>query len=157
MLNKKLCRNIIKFYREKTGTSMGKLSKASGVSKSTISCIESGRNQNPGFITIITLLNAMGIKTGFYGDITDCDVMEREEFVKIVSSVGINKLISAIENEIETERFKFWMYEDEVYILDKLESKLINWYKLHHIGRCLYYNMKHHEVIEMFQAIKDEI
>lgn len=157
-MNKNVCSQMIKFYREKSGKSMGELSKETGIAKSTISCIESGRNQKPGFITIVTLLNSMGIKTGFYGgEITDGDVMKREKFAELVSIAGEDKIISAIENNVETERFKFWMHGDEVYILDKLDGQLINWYKLYHIGRCLYYNMKHHEVIEMLQAIKDEI
>lgn len=156
-MNKNVCSKIIKYYREKSGKSMGKLSKDSGVAKSTMSFIESGRIQNPGFITIVTLLNSMGIKTGFYGEITGGEVMEREKFAELVSIAGEDKIISAIENNVETERFKFWMHNDEVYILDKLDGHFINWYKLHHIGRCLYYNMKHHEVIEMLDAIRTEI
>lgn len=156
-MNKNVCSRIIKFYREKSGKSMGKLSKESGIAKSTISCIESGRNQNPGFITMVTLLNTMGIETGFYGEITYGDVMEREKFSELVSIAGSDKIISAIENNVETERFKFWSHNDEVYILDKLDGNLISWYNLHHIGRCLYYNMKQHEVIAMLEEIRTEI
>lgn len=68
--------------------------------------------------------------------------MEREDFVKLMyEMVDMDKLFDIFDGYLtQTTDFVFLRNEDDVSIIYKeldSEPKIINWYKLTHVGRCL--------------------
>lgn len=68
--------------------------------------------------------------------------MEREDFVKLMyERVDMETLFDVFSNSLsQTEDFVFVEDGGEVSIIYKemdSEPKIINWYKLTHVGRCL--------------------
>ena len=67
--------------------------------------------------------------------------IDREIFTNIFTSIfsndNISKILDIIYSGYESEKYKCWIYDDEVYLLNKETGMFINWYKLDHIGRCL--------------------
>lgn len=68
--------------------------------------------------------------------------MERDDFVKLMyERVDMETLFDVFSNSLsQTEDFVFVEEGGEVSIIYKemdSESKIINWYKLTHVGRCL--------------------
>ena len=68
--------------------------------------------------------------------------MEREDFVKLMyERVDMETLFDVFSNSLsQTEDFVFIENDGEVSIIYKdmdSEPKIINWYKLTHVGRCL--------------------
>lgn len=68
--------------------------------------------------------------------------MEREDFVKLMyERVDMETLFDIFSNSLsQTEDFVFVEDGGEVSIIYKdmdSEPKIINWYKLTHVGRCL--------------------
>lgn len=68
--------------------------------------------------------------------------MEREDFVKLMyERVDMETLFDVFSNSLsQTEDFVFVEVDGEVSIIYKemdSEPKIINWYKLTHVGRCL--------------------
>lgn len=68
--------------------------------------------------------------------------MEREDFVKLMyERVDMETLFDVFSNSLsQTEDFVFVEDSGEVSIIYKdmdSEPKIINWYKLTHVGRCL--------------------
>ena len=55
----------LKYQRWKSALSLRQLEKASGVSRNTISLIESGRTPDPGVGTVERIAEALGVKPGW--------------------------------------------------------------------------------------------
>lgn len=87
--------------------------------------------------------------------------IDREIFRKIISNLidDIENFYDVIEYGYEGDRFKAWYYEEEVYILDKGNFIILNWYKLTHIGRCLTcnYNMTVKETYKFIRSFRNEV
>ncbi len=69
--------------------------------------------------------------------------MSREDFIEIWTSVAsyINRERLLDNVPFENERFKSWIYDNEVWFLDKATGEFISWYKINHIGRALCYHL----------------
>lgn len=88
-------------------------------------------------------------------------MITRDEFRKVWSETirNTDRVLDLIEQGYEGYRFKMWYYDSEAYILNKKEGILINWYKISHIGRCLFisHDISLEKLIEMFNELIDEL
>lgn len=94
--------------------------------------------------------------------------IEREEFVTAFCSVLDSENDSVITNTdiydiitegYEGDTYKCWLYDDEVYILNKDTGDLVNWYKIGHIGRCLTSTLGSNssDYVKFFVGLADEM
>lgn len=86
--------------------------------------------------------------------------MERDDFVKLMyERVDMETLFDVFSNSLsQTEDFVFVEDGGEVSIIYKemdSESKIINWYKLTHVGRCL--NLWGFKNVEKLENILDDL
>lgn len=86
--------------------------------------------------------------------------MEREDFVKLMyDRVDMETLFDVFSNSLsQTEDFVFVEDGGEVSIIYKemdSEPKIINWYKLTHVGRCL--NLWGFKNVEELENILDDL
>lgn len=86
--------------------------------------------------------------------------MEREDFVKLMyERVDMETLFDVFSNSLsQTEDFVFIENDGEVSIIYKdmdSEPKIINWYKLTHVGRCL--NLWGFKNVEELENILDDL
>jgi hypothetical protein len=86
--------------------------------------------------------------------------MEREDFVKLMyERVDMETLFDVFSNSLsQTEDFVFVEDDGEVSIIYKemdSEPKIINWYKLTHVGRCL--NLWGFKNVEELENILDDL
>lgn len=86
--------------------------------------------------------------------------MEREDFVKLIyERVDMETLFDVFSNSLsQTEDFVFIENDGEVSIIYKemdSEPKIINWYKLTHVGRCL--NLWGFKNVEKLENILDDL
>lgn len=86
--------------------------------------------------------------------------MEREDFVKLMyERVDMETLFDVFSNSLsQTEDFVFVEGSGEVSIIYKemdSEPKIINWYKLTHVGRCL--NLWGFKNVEELENILDDL
>lgn len=86
--------------------------------------------------------------------------MEREDFVKLMyERVDMETLFDVFSNSLsQTEDFVFVEEGGEVSIIYKemdSEPKIINWYKLTHVGRCL--NLWGFKNVEKLENILDDL
>lgn len=86
--------------------------------------------------------------------------MEREDFVKLMyERVDMETLFDVFSNSLsQTEDFVFVEDGGEVSIIYKemdSEPKIINWYKLTHVGRCL--NLWGFKNVEELENILDDL
>lgn len=86
--------------------------------------------------------------------------MEREDFVKLIyERVDMETLFDVFSSSLsQTEDFVFVEDGGEVSIIYKemdSEPKIINWYKLTHVGRCL--NLWGFKNVEKLENILDDL
>lgn len=86
--------------------------------------------------------------------------MERDDFVKLMyEKVDMDKLYDKFDSYLsQTMNFVFLRNEDDVSIIDKAldrEPKIINWFKLTHVGRCL--NLWGFESIEELGYVLEDL
>lgn len=86
--------------------------------------------------------------------------MERDDFVKLMyERVDMEILFDVFSNSLsQTEDFVFVEDGGEVSIIYKemdSEPKIINWYKLTHVGRCL--NLWGFKNVEKLENILDDL
>lgn len=86
--------------------------------------------------------------------------MERDDFVKLMyERVDMETLFDVFSNSLsQTEDFVFVEDGGEVSIIYKemdSEPKIINWYKLAHVGRCL--NLWGFKNVEKLENILDDL
>lgn len=86
--------------------------------------------------------------------------MGREDFVKLMyERVDMETLFDVFSNSLsQTENFVFVEDGGEVSIIYKemdSEPKIINWYKLTHVGRCL--NLWGFKNVEKLENILDDL
>ena len=86
--------------------------------------------------------------------------MERDDFVKLMyERVDMETLFDVFINSLsQTEDFVFVEDGGEVSIIYKemdSEPKIINWYKLTHVGRCL--NLWGFKNVEKLENILDDL
>ena len=86
--------------------------------------------------------------------------MERDDFVKLMyERVDMETLFDVFSNSLsQTEDFLFVEDGGEVSIIYKemdSEPKIINWYKLTHVGRCL--NLWGFKNVEELKDILDDL
>lgn len=86
--------------------------------------------------------------------------MERDDFVKLMyERVDMETLFDVFSNSLsQTEDFVFVEDGGEVSIIYKemdSEPKIINWYKLTHVGRCL--NLWGFKNVEKLENILDDL
>lgn len=86
--------------------------------------------------------------------------MERDDFVKLMyERVDMETLFDVFSNSLsQTEDFVFVEDGVEVSIIYKemdSEPKIINWYKLTHVGRCL--NLWGFKNVEKLENILDDL
>lgn len=86
--------------------------------------------------------------------------MERDDFVKLMyERVDMETLFDVFSNLLsQTEDFVFVEDGGEVSIIYKemdSEPKIINWYKLTHVGRCL--NLWGFKNVEKLENILDDL
>ena len=86
--------------------------------------------------------------------------MEREDFVKLMyERVNMETLFDVFSNSLsQTEDFVFVENSGDVSIIYKdmdSEPKIINWYKLTHVGRCL--NLWGFKNVEELENILDDL
>lgn len=86
--------------------------------------------------------------------------MERDDFVKLMyERVDMETLFDVFSNSLsQTEDFVFVENGGEVSIIYKemdSEPKIINWYKLTHVGRCL--NLWGFKNVEELENILDDL
>ena len=86
--------------------------------------------------------------------------MERDDFVKLMyDRVDMETLFDVFSNSLsQTEDFVFVEDGGEVSIIYKemdSEPKIINWYKLTHVGRCL--NLWGFKNVEELENILDDL
>nr|DAU41978.1 MAG TPA: hypothetical protein [Caudoviricetes sp.] len=86
--------------------------------------------------------------------------VDRDIFIKIISNLidNIENFYDTIEYGYEGDKFKAWYYNEEVYIMDKTNFIIINWYKLTHIGRYLTCNcnMTVKETYKFIRSFRNE-
>lgn len=86
--------------------------------------------------------------------------IDREEFTNIFCSVfNPDNICDIIFSGYEGYSYKCWIYDDEVYILNKETGDFINWYKIDHIGRCLTSTIgsKPSDYVKFFTGLADEM
>lgn len=86
--------------------------------------------------------------------------MERDDFVKLMyERVDMETLFDVFSNSLsQTDDFVFVEDGGEVSIIYKemdSEPKIINWYKLTHVGRCL--NLWGFKNVEKLENILDDL
>lgn len=86
--------------------------------------------------------------------------MEREDFVKLMyERVDMETLFDVFSNSLsQTEDFVFVENDGDISIIYKdmdSEPKIINWYKLTHVGRCL--NLWGFKNVEELENILDDL
>lgn len=86
--------------------------------------------------------------------------MERDDFVKLMyERVDMETLFDVFSNSLsQTMDFVFIENDGEVSIIYKdmdSEPKIINWYKLTHVGRCL--NLWGFKNVEELENILDDL
>lgn len=59
--------------------------------------------------------------------------IERDEFINIFRDLDLYACDGRLP--YEGPDFRFWSFEDEVYMLHKPSGTIINWYKIGHVGR----------------------
>lgn len=70
--------------------------------------------------------------------------IERETFCKIVEgTISSDLLFDLIDSNYESEEFKIWKNDEEIYLFHYESFTLINYYKTYHLGRCLNANITH--------------
>lgn len=87
--------------------------------------------------------------------------IERESFRKLIYSIFDDGKIldKIIDEDIETDNFKVWHFDNEIYIVHKDSGTMVNWYKPSHIGRCLTCNKNLTEIewYEFFSLLNEEV
>ena len=67
--------------------------------------------------------------------------------------------IGLIADGLSTENYEAFLKDEEVYIIDWKNKRLVNWYKLGHVGRCLRVigsPMDRDAFVELFEDIVKE-